>query len=101
MKLIYYVSRKERLNGEHLVHSQYCPFLAGRKDMILLGRFSSVSEALSSGTSRFSKVGKCPFCSGYHMSDTACTDVRKINKSIPVTPVRDANDYDFMVCCLN
>ena len=101
MKLMYYVSRKERLNGEHLVHSQDCPFLAGKKDMIVLGRFNSVSEALMRGTSRFRKLGRCPFCSGYHKSDAPCPDRKVTEARLPLPVLRDENVYDFMVCCIN
>ena len=101
MKQNYYISIKERLNGDHLVHRQDCPFLSERKDMILLGSFMSVSEALIRGMSRFRKVGRCPFCSGYHTSNASCLAGQKDNEKLTLSAVRKQSDYDYMVYCIN
>jgi hypothetical protein len=101
MKKMYYISTKERLNGDHLVHSENCPFLSENKDMILLGSFKSVSEAIIEGTSCFRKVEKCPFCSRSHKNEDSCITGLKDMEVLFVSAVPDHNDYDFMICCTN
>ena len=101
MEKMFFISKKERLNGDHIVHSENCPLMADRKDLIFLGTFRSVSEALLKGMDRFSRVEKCPFCSGYHRDGASCISGRP-EKGKSLFPVLSDCDYfDFMVCCNN
>lgn len=101
MEKMFFISTKEMLNGDHIVHTENCPFMAGRKDLIFLGTFRSVSEALLKGMNHFSKVEECPFCSGFHRN-TACISVKhnKKRKSL-ILAASECDSYDFMICCKN
>lgn len=101
MKKMYYISNKERLNGDHLVHSENCPFLSESKDMIELGCFNSVSEAIIEGNSCFRKVDKCPFCLRNHKNERSCISRFKDIEALVVSANIYYNDYDFMISCTN
>lgn len=101
MEQMYFISIKERLNGDHIVHSGNCPLMAERKDLIFLGTFRSVSEALAKGMHRFSKVEKCPFCSGYHMDCAPCISSQQEKEMPLLSAVSDCDNYEFMICCNN
>ncbi len=97
---MFFISTKERLNGDHIVHTENCPLMADRKDLIFLGTFRSVSEALLKGMDRYSRVEKCPFCAGYH-KDCHCNSGKHEKAKSLVPAVSDCDSYDFMICCKN
>lgn len=100
MEKMFFITRKEMLKGYHIVHTENCPFMTDRTDLIFLGTFRSVCEALLKGMNLFSKVEECPFCSGCHRN-SVCNSVRHNKRKSLVPPTSDCDNYDFMICCKN
>jgi|LSQX01.1.fsa_nt_gb hypothetical protein len=60
----YYISTNARMDGSYTVHCRRCPLIDYDTNMISLGKFETVGEALEKGRDYFFNVRECPFCLG-------------------------------------
>ncbi|MGC1391667.1 MAG: hypothetical protein WA816_11570 [Bacteroidales bacterium] len=59
----YYVAVRPRINENHSVHKEGCPFLNYDEKSIYLGEFSLEKDAIKEGERYFIKAKGCIFCS--------------------------------------
>jgi thioredoxin-related protein len=59
----YYVAVRPRINENHAVHKEGCPFLADEEERIFLGVFTSNHDAVKESRQHFFSSEGCVFCS--------------------------------------
>jgi hypothetical protein len=71
----YYVAVRPRINENHSVHKEGCPFLKYDKKSIYLGEFSLEKDAIKEGKRHFVKAKGCIFCS----DDQSINEEKQLN----------------------
>src|SRR5450759_297283 len=99
----YYAAVRPRLNENHAVHKEGCPFLHDDENSIYLGEFSSGQDAVTESHRHFNRTKGCLFCSKDHtlvdekptLSDRVIKDIIPSKLEIPISSHHD------LFCCLN
>lgn len=99
----YYAVLKHRLNENHAVHKEGCPFLHDDEKSIYLGEFSSGQDAVNESQRFFSRTKGCIFCSEDHnLSDNKpILSERVIKEIIPAKIEKPISYLHNLFCCLN
>jgi hypothetical protein len=98
----YYVALRPRLNENHAVHKEGCPFLEN-EERIFLGSFSSSIDAVKASRRHFFSSEGCSFCSKEQkVRDVKIMSYDLIEKElIPNEPEGSLLFQEAMVCCVN
>jgi hypothetical protein len=58
----YYVNQNAQYNGDHEVHTEYCPYLPNVSNRKYLGEHSSCKPAVIEAKKTYSKSNGCKTC---------------------------------------
>ena len=99
----YYVAVRPRINENHAVHKEGCPFLTNDEKRIYLGAFKSDQDAMSEGHRHFAMTKGCLFCCKEKESGDRTTS-QSIWYGKGIIPVRlhiQKSYHQSLFCCLN
>ena len=99
----YYAAVRPRLNENHAVHKEGCPFLHDDEKSIYLGEFRSGQDAVNESHRHFNRTKGCLFCSeDPPLSDNKPTLSERVIKDIIPAKIEIPISYHHnLFCCLN
>ncbi len=99
----YYIATRPRLNENHSVHKENCPFLPENGKRIYLGLFSDPHDALNEGKRHYSSSHNCLFCSKKKetkLKDLVFAEISEISNLLTSERVSVSRENTFL-CCVN
>ena len=99
----YYVAVRPRINENHAVHKEGCPFLADEEERIFLGVFASNHDAVKESRRHFFSSEGCLFCSKEQKPHNVKTMTNELveKELIPAELEGSSLFYEGLIYCVN
>ena len=99
----YYVAVRPRINENHAVHKEGCPFLADEEERIFLGVFASNHDAVKESRRHFFSSEGCVFCSKEQKPHNVKTMTNELveKELIPAELEGSSLFYEGLIYCVN
>ena len=99
----YYVAVRPRINENHAVHKEGCPFLNQNEKRIFLGVFSSSLDAVKASRRHFFSSECCLFCSKEQKPHNLKTKTKELveKELIPDEMERSSSFHQGLFYCVN
>ena len=99
----YYVAVRPRINENHAVHKEGCPFLNRNEKRIFLGVFNSSLDAVKASRRHFFSSEGCVFCSKEQKPHNLKTKTKELveKELIPDEMERSSSFHQGLFYCVN